>query len=87
MKEVAQLFGNAAMNTQQVVTPALMQQMMSMIPENAEKKKDSDTAIKSVIDSVIEVFKTSDKSAAEEAGKNFVQGFANGITNKLVNAK
>ena len=42
MKEVAQLFGNAAMNTQQVVTPALMQQMMSMIPENAEKKKDSD---------------------------------------------
>ena len=42
MKEVAQLFGNAAMNTQQVVTPALMQQMMQMIPENAEQKKDSD---------------------------------------------
>lgn len=33
MKEVAQLFGNAAMNTQQVVTPALMQQMMQMINE------------------------------------------------------
>ena len=42
MKEVAQLFGNAAMNTQQVVTPAFMQQMMQMIPENAEQKKDSD---------------------------------------------
>ena len=42
MKEVAQLFGNAAMNTQQVVTPALMQQMMQMIPENAEQKKNSD---------------------------------------------
>ena len=42
MKEVAQLFGNAAMNTQQVVTPAFMQQMMQTIPENAEQKKDSD---------------------------------------------
>ena len=42
MKEVAQLFGNAAMNTQHLVTPALMQQMMQMIPENAEQKKDSD---------------------------------------------
>ena len=31
MKEVAQLFGNAAMNTQHLVTPELMQQMMTAL--------------------------------------------------------
>ena len=54
MKEVAQLFGDAAMNTQQVVTPALMQQMMSMIPENAEKKKDSDKPEEEPTDAALE---------------------------------
>lgn len=39
MKEVAQLFGNAAMAGRQVVTPALMQQM---IPEKAEQKDTAD---------------------------------------------
>lgn len=38
MKEVAQLFGNAAMANHAVVTPALMQQMMQMIPEKTEHK-------------------------------------------------
>lgn len=38
MKEVAQLFGNAAMANQTVVTPALVQQMMKMIPEKSEQK-------------------------------------------------
>ncbi len=39
MKEVAQLFGNAAMNTQHLVTPELMQQMMQMMPDKAKKNE------------------------------------------------
>ena len=39
MKEVAQLFGNAAMNTQHLVTPELMQQMMQMMPDKVKKNE------------------------------------------------
>lgn len=39
MKEVAQLFGNAAMNTQRLVTSELMQQMTQMMPDKAKKNE------------------------------------------------
>ncbi len=48
MKEVAQLFGNAAMaNHQAVVTPEMIQQMMKMMPDNTEKKETASEDVES----------------------------------------
>jgi hypothetical protein len=40
MKEVAQLFGNAALANQNTVTPAFMQQFMQMVPEKTGQKEE-----------------------------------------------
>jgi hypothetical protein len=65
MKEVAQLFGNAAMANQNAVTPALMQQFMQMVPEKTGQKDE-----KGVADGETE---TTD-AALEEMSLLFAQG-------------
>ena len=48
-----------------------------------DKKIDIENSSKAIIETAITALKTSDISGAEEAGKNFVQGFANGINNNI----
>jgi hypothetical protein len=42
MKEVAQLFGNSAMNSQGAASPALMQQMMEIMAADPVRKQNED---------------------------------------------
>ena len=48
-----------------------------------EKKPDVEKGSKAVVETAMTTLKSYDMSGAEEVGKNFVQGFANGITNNI----
>ena len=52
-----------------------------------EKKPDVENGSKAVVETAMTTLKSYDMSGAEEIGKNFVQGFANGINNNLYLAR
>jgi len=52
-----------------------------------DKKVDIDNSSKAIIDTAISALKSADISSTEQVGKNFVQGFANGINNNLYLAR
>ena len=52
-----------------------------------DKKPDVENGSKAVVETAITALKSQDISGAEEAGKNFVQGFANGINNNIYLAR
>ena len=52
-----------------------------------EKKPDVENGSKAVVETAMTTLKSYDMSGAEEVGKNFVQGFANGITNNIYLAR
>lgn len=52
-----------------------------------EKKSDVENGSKAVVETAMTTLKSYDMSGAEEIGKNFVQGFANGINNNLYLAR
>ena len=68
-------------------TNAIKTLIDAIIKGMEEKKPDVENGSKAVVETAMTTLKSYDMSGAEEIGKNFVQGFANGINNNLYLAR
>lgn len=68
-------------------TNAIKALIDAIIKGMEEKKPDVKNGSKAVVETAMTTLKSYDMSGAEEVGKNFVQGFANGITNNIYLAR
>ena len=68
-------------------TNAIKALIDAIIKGMEEKKPDVENGSKAVVETAMTTLKSYDMSGAEEVGKNFVQGFANGITNNIYLAR
>lgn len=68
-------------------TNAIKTLIDAIIKGMEEKKPDVENGSKAVVETAMMTLKSYDMSGAEEIGKNFVQGFANGINNNLYLAR
>ena len=68
-------------------TNAIKALIDAIIKGMEEKKPDVENGSKAVVETAMTTLKSYDMSGAEEIGKNFVQGFANGITNNIYLAR
>ena len=68
-------------------TNAIKALIDAIIKGMEEKKPDVENGSKAVVETAMTTLKSYDMSGAEEVGKNFVRGFANGITNNIYLAR
>ena len=68
-------------------TNAIKTLIDAIIKGMEEKKPDVENGSKAVVETAMTTLKSYDMSGTEEIGKNFVQGFANGINNNLYLAR
>ena len=68
-------------------TNAIKTLIDAIIKGMEEKKPDVENGSKAVVETAMTTLKSYDMSGAGEVGKNFVQGFANGINNNLYLAR
>ena len=68
-------------------TNAIKALIDAIIKGMEEKKLDVENGSKAVVETAMTTLKSYDMSGAEQVGKNFVQGFANGINNNLYLAR
>ena len=68
-------------------TNAIKALIDAIIKGMEEKKPDVENGSKAIVETAMTTLKSYDMSGAEQVGKNFVQGFANGINNNLYLAR